>query len=89
MAFACDSSKFSKEMITELKVDSLLQEMTIEEKIGQMNQLMNFVDSMPLDPYFYDLIKQGKVGSAINVFSPEMIQEMQRIAFEESRLGIL
>ncbi|MCB2195697.1 MAG: glycoside hydrolase family 3 C-terminal domain-containing protein [Bacteroidetes bacterium] len=88
MAFACDSSKFSKEMITELKVDSLLQEMTIEEKIGQMNQLMNFVDSMPLDPYFYDLIKQGKVGSAINVFSPEMIQEMQRIAFEESRLGI-
>ncbi|MGE0089518.1 MAG: glycoside hydrolase family 3 N-terminal domain-containing protein [Bacteroidales bacterium] len=70
------------------KIDSLIQKMTLEEKIGQMNQLMNFVDTFPVDPYFYDLIKQGKVGSVLNSFSPEMTREMQRIAVEESRLGI-
>lgn len=70
------------------RTEYLIQEMTIEEKIGQMNQLMNFIDTIPIDPYFYNLIKEGKVGSVINSFSPEMTKEMQRIAIEESRLGI-
>ena len=69
-------------------VDSLINQMTLDEKIGQMNQLMNFVDSLPIDPYFYNLIKEGQVGSVLNAFSPEMIHEMQRIAVQESRLGI-
>jgi len=70
------------------KVDSLMNLMTLDEKIGQMNQLMNFVDAIPIDPYFHNLIKEGKVGSVLNAYSPEMINEMQRIAVEESRLGI-
>ncbi len=80
---SCSPEKKEHDML-----EKLIGQMTLDEKIGQMNQLMNFVDSMPLDSYFYDLIQQGKVGSAINVFSPEMIHEMQRIAVEESRLGI-
>lgn len=72
----------------DFKVDSLLNKMTLDEKIGQMNQLMNFVDTMPIDSYFYNLIKEGKIGSVLNSFSPEMTKEMQRIAVEESRLGI-
>lgn len=70
------------------KVQELLQQMTLDEKIGQINQLMNFVDTIPIDPYFYNLIKEGKVGAVLNSFSPEMTNEMQRIAIEESRLGI-
>jgi len=72
----------------EYKVDSLLKQMTLDEKIGQMNQLMNFEDRMPIDPDFHNLLKEGKIGSVLNAFSPEMIKEMQRIAVEESRLGI-
>jgi beta-glucosidase len=70
------------------KIDTLIQKMTLEEKIGQMNQLMNFVDTLPIDSYFHNLIKEGKIGSVLNSFSPEMTREMQRIAVEESRLGI-
>lgn len=66
----------------------LLSEMTLEEKIGQMNQLMNFSDSLPIGPAFHELIKEGKIGAVLNSFSPEMTREMQRIAVEESRLGI-
>ncbi|OFX90006.1 MAG: glycosyl hydrolase [Bacteroidetes bacterium GWF2_33_16] len=72
----------------DFKVDSLLNKMTLDEKIGQMNQLMNFVDTLPIDSYFYNLIKEGKIGSVLNSFSPEITREMQRIAVEESRLGI-
>jgi len=70
------------------KVDELIEEMTLDEKIGQLNQLMNFVDTIPVDPYFYNLLKEGKVGSVLNGYSPELIKEMQRISVEESRLGI-
>ncbi|MEE4198391.1 MAG: glycoside hydrolase family 3 N-terminal domain-containing protein [Bacteroidales bacterium] len=70
------------------KIDELIGKMTLDEKIGQLNQLMNFVDTIPVDPYFYDLLKEGKVGSVLNGYSPELIHEMQRIAVEESRLGI-
>ncbi|MFO7828461.1 MAG: glycoside hydrolase family 3 N-terminal domain-containing protein [Bacteroidales bacterium] len=70
------------------KVDELIGQMTLDEKIGQMNQLMNFVDTIPIDPFFYNLIKEGRIGSVLNAYSPDMVNEMQRIAVEESRLGI-
>lgn len=86
---SCGISQMDSDMNKlDTQVDSLLNQMTIDEKIGQMNQLMNFVDSMPMDPYFHNLIREGKIGAVLNVFSPDMIHEMQRIAFEESRMGI-
>lgn len=88
-SIACNqNSKMNSTNNIAYKVDSLLKQMTLDEKIGQMNQLMNFKDTMPIDPYFYNLLKEGKIGSVLNAFSPEMIKEMQRIAVEESRLGI-
>lgn len=62
------------------KIDSLLALMTIEEKIGQMVQV-NFGD---LD----SLIKKGSVGSVLNVVDVDEINRLQKIAIEESRLGI-
>lgn len=67
----------------ESKVDSLLSQMTIEEKLGQMNQLS------PWD--FEDLakrVRKGEVGSILNVVNPEEVNKIQKIAVEESRLGI-
>lgn len=67
----------------ENKVDSLLSQMTLEEKLGQMNQLS------PWD--FEELaarIRKGEVGSILNVVNPEEINKIQKIAVEESRLGI-
>lgn len=67
----------------ENKVEALLQKMTIEEKLGQMNQLS------PWD--FEELaarVRKGEVGSILNVVNPEEINNIQKIAVEESRLGI-
>jgi beta-glucosidase len=64
------------------KVRSLLSKMTLEEKIGQM-------------VYFdwrsgkrEDLLKSGKIGTVANVFGAKATNEVQRVAVEESRLGI-
>ena len=67
----------------ENKVEALLQKMTMEEKLGQMNQLS------PWD--FEELaarVRKGEVGSILNVVNPEEINNIQKIAVEESRLGI-
>lgn len=67
----------------ENKVEALLQKMTMEEKLGQMNQLS------PWD--FEDLakrVRKGEVGSILNVVNPEEVNKIQKIAVEESRLGI-
>lgn len=81
---SCDSNLND----TESRVDELIQKMTLDEKVGQMNQLMNFTDTIPIEPNFYNLIKDGKLGAVLNSYSVEMTNEMQRIAVEESRLGI-
>lgn len=64
-------------------IEQLLGQMTLEEKIGQMNQL-NF--DQPLDSVKAQ-IRRGEIGSMLNI-SPEAINEVQRTAVEESRLGI-
>ncbi len=67
----------------EAKVDSLLAKMTLAEKLGQMNQL---------SPWDYnDLagrVASGQVGSILNFNDPEKVNKIQRVAVEESRLGI-
>jgi beta-glucosidase len=61
---------------------SLLSRMTLQEKIGQMSQLNN--DSATLEAS----IKAGLVGSVLNEVDLETINQLQRIATQESRLGI-
>lgn len=65
---------------------ALLAQMTLAEKVGQMAQV-NVGDSYVHD-YLADGIRAGQVGSVINVVDVEVVNELQRIAVEESRLGI-
>ena len=58
--------------------------MTLEEKIGQMNQLDPSWDAEQKEA----LIRQGKVGSIFNVVGAKQINRLQRMAVEETRLGI-
>ena len=66
----------------ERKVDSLLRQMTLEEKAGQLTQ---FAGS---NPETLEMIKQGKVGSLLGVLGAENANEVQRAAVEHSRLHI-
>lgn len=63
------------------KVDELLAQMTLEEKIGQMNQVSGGYQ-------FSAEIAKGNVGSILNIVDPVEINAVQRVAVEESRLGI-
>ena len=68
----------------EKRVDDLLSQMTLQEKIGQLNQLS-------VDGYNDDMAAQmraGMVGSILNEVRPEVINAYQKVAVEESRLGI-
>lgn len=68
----------------EKKIDELLSKMTLEEKVGQMNQL-NF-DALTDD--LVGNLKVGNVGSLLNVTDPEMVNQVQRIVMNESRVPI-
>jgi beta-glucosidase len=72
--------------IIEQRVRALLGEMTLAEKIGQMSQV-NVGDSYIHD-YLDEGLRAGRVGSVLNEVSVDVVNELQRIAVEESRLGI-
>ncbi len=61
---------------------ALLEQMTLAEKIGQMSQ----VNGGGWD--LHDAIRNGQVGSVLNEVNVETVNELQRIAAQESRLGI-
>ena len=94
---ACQQSPNSeKEASAEIdqQVDDLLSKMTLEEKIGQMNQYSGFMDFTGPQPNEgraankLEQIKKGLVGSMLNVHGVKNIKAVQKIAVEESRLGI-
>lgn len=72
------------------QVEALLQKMTLEEKIGQMNQYNGpWAATGPLtnDGNLLDQVKTGKVGSMLNVTGVKRTRELQELALQ-SRLKI-
>lgn len=78
----------------ERKVDSVLKLMTLEEKIGQMNQYNGFWDVTGPSPkegqaaLKYANLKKGLVGAMLNVKGVKEVRAIQKIAVEETRLHI-
>jgi beta-glucosidase len=70
----------------EQNVTALLAEMSLAEKIGQMCQ-WNASDVHALDD-LVENIRAGHVGSVLNLVKLDTANELQRIAVQESRLGI-
>lgn len=68
----------------EQKIEVLLSKMTLEEKLGQMNQISSYGNIEDMS----GLIKKGEVGSILNEVDPVRVNALQRVAVEESRLGI-
>ncbi len=73
------------------KIDSILSLMTLAEKLGQLSQLNNKGDQR-IDSTTIDAIRKGEVGSLLvnrrNFYSFEERDFYQKLAVEESRLGI-
>jgi beta-glucosidase len=72
--------------VSEDPVDLLLSRMTLEEKIGQLQQVDASTDPLPDD--LIEGVRSGRIGSVINLAQTEACNRLQRVAVEESRLGI-
>jgi beta-glucosidase len=70
----------------ESRIAELISRMTLAEKIGQMNQV-NAGDSRAAG-LLAAPVREGRVGSVLNQVDLPTVNELQRIAVEESRLGI-
>lgn len=68
------------------KVEALLARMTLEEKVGQLNQAAGA--SFIPGPKPEDVIRRGGAGSVLWLNDTKKFNELQGIAVEESRLGI-
>ncbi len=72
----------SLDVNVEHKIDSLLQIMTLEEKIGQLNQRVG------IDSAHFPLLRQGRIGAYLGVVGAAATRKLQHVAVEESRLHI-
>jgi len=71
-------------------IDDLMDKMTLEEKIGQLN-LVASSDFITGDFSATDIgkkVRDGKVGAILNIRSAKKIRTVQKAAIEETRLGI-
>jgi beta-glucosidase len=66
------------------RADALLKQMTLEEKLGQLNQLFAFGPPGSFD----DAVSKGQLGSLLFVTDPAQINHYQHLAVEKSRLHI-
>ncbi len=75
---------------TEARISSLLQKMTLEEKLGQLNQ---YAVGMPTGPgtgrsEYSELAAKGQLGSIFNTADAKQANGLQRVAMTKSRLKI-
>jgi beta-glucosidase len=83
---AAKANELTNSETTEQRLKALLAQMTLQEKVGQMCQF-NASEGYAPD-YLADDLRAGRVGSVLNVVDVDVVNELQRIAVEESHLGI-
>ncbi len=87
---ACTPSVNNTDARLDKRVDSVLQLMTLEEKIGQMVLYTSDWDvtGPTLRENYLDDIRKGHCGNIFNAHTVAYTRQLQKIAVEESRLGI-
>jgi beta-glucosidase len=83
---ACQKKQSTRAGMDNFKILELIDQMTLKEKVGQMRQVNGFSGQIPED--LKQEIIDGKIGSILNEVDAKTVNEIQRIAIEESRLGI-
>jgi beta-glucosidase len=70
----------------EIRINNLLAEMTLDEKMGQMSQMDQWQTGN--EENLKKAVRDGRCGSLLNVWGADRVNAIQKIAIEESRLGI-
>lgn len=71
-------------------IDALMKKMTVDEKIGQLNLPVtgDITTGQAKSSDIAGKIKRGEVGGLFNLKGVEKIRDVQKLAVENSRLGI-
>ena len=94
---SCGKNSNSPQQITnqaspemEQFVNDLMSKMTLEEKLGQLNQQVagKINTGSPQDTEIGQALVNGEIGSVFNVIGIDQVRELQQVAVEKSRLGI-
>ena len=85
---ACCGKKAVKS--TDPRVDELMKKMTLEEKVGQTVLFTSdwTVTGPSMRSGYLEDIKAGRCGALLNAYTADFTREVQRVAVEETRLGI-
>lgn len=81
---------FSQQKSIDQKIDALLKQMTLEEKIGQLNQYSGdntATGPVTINPNKTNEIKNGQLGSMLNILGTKYTRQYQELAMQ-SRLKI-
>ena len=79
---------FAQQKSIDQRVDELMKKMTLEEKIGQLNQYTGdntVTGPLTINPNKQQEIKEGKIGSMLNVIGWKYTRQYQELAMQ-SRL---
>ncbi|MEO9477320.1 MAG: beta-glucosidase BglX [Cyclobacteriaceae bacterium] len=88
---SCEQQKSGEKASSiDARVDSVMALMTLDEKIGQLNLpgAGDINTGLAKSTGIVPKIKDGKVGGLFNISTVEKIKATQKVAVEESRLGI-
>jgi beta-glucosidase len=94
LSFAQNPAYKNAKLSDEARITDLISRMTVEEKVGQLNQVNGGVLTGPSVANDLgaqgkvQLLKEGMVGSFLNVVGTEQTLATQKIAVEQTRLGI-
>jgi len=81
------ASHSQKRQNIEARINALLARMTLAEKLGQLQQLDGEANGN-YRPEHLQMVRQGRLGSTLNVRGAQRTNQLQRIALNESRLKI-
>jgi len=72
------------------RIETLIQRMTLTEKLGQLTMMAagHTVTGPVITGHSLDDIRSGRIGNLLNLIGVAAAREIQRIAVEESRLGV-
>lgn len=89
-SFAATAANNSDKAKMDKFIDDLMGKMTLQEKLGQLNLPVTgeIVTGQAKSSDVASRIRQGQVGGLFNLKGVERIKDVQKIAVEESRLGI-
>ncbi|TVZ57338.1 beta-glucosidase [Lutibacter sp. Hel_I_33_5] len=87
---SCKENKnvFIKDTTHQQKIESIISKMSLEEKIGQTNLRGVSSRAKVLPEDLKESVRKGNVGAFLNIMNLEFVDELQRIAVEESPNGI-